>query len=309
MKKSIITVCLLFTYIFSYSSHPVISDKKEKTDAISTSKSIIDKNYIYPVWGFYMDASAGMSEIKNNNLSSEIWDSKGDLGYTFNVGYFRSFGPLFKIKAGVGFTGFTNSLTGNGEVPAQQFKDVDNDSYLEHLTLITIENKSNPMYISAPLIFEFGNTNINKIGFYFNLGVNYSFLINENNSLKGSYTSTGEYVQWGVTLEDIPELGFYSQKNIESGDSFQKTNFSALGGAGITIPISGVVIFKIGLAGSYGLKDIGNNLSHKTEESPLSEESYAFRSKYINNTLAVSKESKTRYVGIEFGLYINKLVK
>ncbi len=312
MHKTIFSICLLFTFITAFADHALGSDKKDKKEidtSDSPSKSMIDKNTIYPVWGFYLDASAGLSEITNNNLASEIWDSQGDLGYSFNFGFFRSFGPFFKIKAGLGVSSFSNSLSGNGEVPSQQFFDVDNDNYLEHLTLTNIENKSNPMYISAPVLLEFGNTNVSKVGYYFNVGINYSYLIYENNSLNGTYTSSGEYLQWGVILEDIPELGFYSEKNIASDKGFQKTNFSALGGAGITIPISGTVIFKIGLTGAYGFKDIGNSLPEKPDESSLSDASYAFRSKYINNTLAVNKGTKTRYVGIEFGLYINKLVK
>lgn len=312
MKKTIITVCLLFTFIIIYAENPVVIKEKSgmKSEAtIPSSESILDKNYIYPVWGFFVDGSAGLSSIENNNLSSEIWNSSGGLGYTFNAGYFRSFGPWIKIKAGIGFSSYNGALTGSGDVTPKQFYDIDNDIYTEQLTLSNIKNTSNPMYLSVPLIFEFGNTNINKLGFYVDLGMKYSFLLSENNKTEGSYATTGEYEQWGVTLENIPELGFYNQKSIEMNEGFQKNNYSLLGGAGITIPISGVVIFKLGITGSLGLKDIGNNRSEKSDQSPITQEVYDFRSSYTNNTLAVTKGSKSRYIGLEFGLYINKLVK
>jgi hypothetical protein len=256
-----------------------------------------------------MDASVGLSSIKNNNLSSEIWNSNGSLGYNFTTGYFHSLSPWIKIKAGIGISCYTNSLTGNGDIPTQQFKDIDDDIYTEHLALLNVKNTSNLMYLSIPLIIEFGNTNFNKIGFYLDFGIKYSFLVMENNKMNGTYTTKGNYLEWGVTLEDVPELGFYTQKSIEPSVGFQKNNYSILGGAGITIPISGVLIFKVGLAGSLGLNDIGNNPSDKTDENPLTEDTYEFRSRYIDNTLAVSEGSKTRYIGIEFGLYITKLVK
>jgi len=312
MKQAIITVFLLFTFIILYASDPVFSRKKDMEDTTSSdlsSNSKMENQLIYPVWGYFIDASVGFSDITNNNLSSELWNSNGDLAYTFTAGYFRSFGSNFKIKTGFGVSNYRNSSTGNGEIISPEFKDIDNDTYTESLALINSKQSSNLMYLSVPFILEFGNTNINKLGLYVDVGMNYSYLIYENNTVEGTYTTKGNYNQWGVTLEDIPELGFYTSKEIDSNTGFKKFNYSVLGGAGITIPISGVTIFKLGLVACLGLNDIGNNKSDNSDNSSLSEEANNFRSKYINNTLAVTKGSKTHYIGIELGLYINKLVK
>lgn len=312
MKKITITICLLFSTLVPYANNPDLpKEKKSKTTVSNSLYSLSAEkgNSIFPVWGFYIDGSSGLSNILNNNLSSEIWDSKASLGYSLNIGYFHSFGSMFRIKTGLGFSSLSNSLTGNGEFISQSFLDIDNDSYTETLILNNTQKNSNLMYLSVPVIFELGNLSINKTGFYFDFGFKYSYLIHENFNTQGNYTSKGYYEQWGVTVEDVPELGFYSSGELESNVGFKKSNISVLSGFGVTFPLSGVVILKLGIVGSFGLIDIGLNQSEKSDLSPLTEEAYQFRSAYIDNTLAIKKGSKTGYFGFEIGLYINKQVK
>lgn len=312
MKKTIITFCLLFTFV-ALNAKKSTTEKEEKSNAESKSfsSSVMEyrKNYIYPEWGFFIDASPGLSFIQNNNLSPEIWTTKYDLGYAFNVGYFHSFSSSLKIKAGIGLSGYKNSLQGNGQAPPQQFKDIDNDNYTEYLTLTGVENNISPTFITVPALIEYGSTNITKIGFYVNLGMMYSFMVSDIYKPNGTYSTKGVYEQWGVTLEDIEELGFYSGKNLESNASFRKNNVSLLGGVGITIPMSSAVIFKAGFVGNYGLADLGNNQANVPDLNSLSGDTYSYRTQYIDNSLAVTKGTKTRQIGFEIGLFINKQLK
>jgi len=274
-----------------FAAKPITSKEKKTEKSVNNiSPSLQEMKNIYPVWGYYIDASPGIATIKINSLSSDVWNSASNFGYNLSAGYVHSFGPWTKVKLGIGVSSYNISLTGNGEIQSPQIEDIDKDTYTELLTLSNGEHIVNPMYLTVPLTFEFGNSNINKIGYYIDLGFEYSFLITENNTTTGSYTSKGNYPQWGVTLENIPELGFYTDRNLESGLNLQKSIYSVRGGAGITIPISGVLIFKLGFTGHLGLNNIG--------EDP-----------YIYNPLATSKGNKARQIGIEFGFYICKLVK
>lgn len=312
MKETIITTCLLFSYIIVQAIEPVTT-KDGKTETSILYMPVFAqapyKKEIYQEQGFYVDASTGKSNIRNKNLSSDIWNSKSNLGYNFNLGYFYSMTPWVKIKMGMGFSSYSTSLKGNGEIDSPEFKDIDNDTYIESLTLSNVDYTINPMYLTIPLIMELGNPNINKVGYYFDLGLEFSFLINENNKSGGTYSTKGKYPQWGVVLEDVPELGFYSAKDLESNQGMKKSNYSIKSGAGITIPLSGIIIFKIGVAGYLGLKDIGNKQAKNDDYSPLTQQAYEFRSRYINNPLASSEKSKTLYTGIEFGFYISNRVK
>jgi len=312
MKEIIITTCLLFSCLFLYATEP-ISTKEGRTEK-STSHSTFStpapyKRIIYQEQGFFIDASPGISTIKNSNLSSGIWKSESNPGFNLSAGYFRSMSPWVKIKLGMGFSSYNTHLKGNGEVTSPEFTDIDNDTYFESLTLSNVDYNINPVYLNVPVIIELGNPNINKVGYYVDFGLEYSILISESSKTSGSYTTRGIYPQWGVTLEDIPELGFYTERNLDSEWSMQKSNYSIKGGAGITIPLSGIVIFKIGVTGYLGLKDIGNKQVQNTDSGILSQEAYEFRSKYINNPLASSSGSKTLFTGIEFGFYISKHVK
>lgn len=311
MKKTIITICIVISSVTLFATEPISKGKQEEKNIsyISSSTQAPYVLNIYQEQGFYIEASPGLSAIRNNNLSSDIWKSESQLGYNFNIGYFRSFSSWFKIKFGLGFLSYSTNLTGNGEIQSPELKDIDNDTYIETLTLSDATYSINPMYLSVPLTIEFGNPSVNKVGYYVNFGIEYSYLISENNTTQGTYSASGTYPEWGVTLSDVPELGFYSSKNLESGWSIQKGNYSLKSGAGITIPLSGVVIFRLGIAGYLGLKDIGKRQTTETDFSMLSEEAYAFRSKYINNPLAASGGTKTLFTGIEFGFYISKRVK
>ncbi len=312
LKKTAVSFCLLFTIGWLHAGEPAFPEKENSADNksfASSSKLNLDDDFIYPAWGFYFDFSPGISNIKNSNLSSTVWDSKKGLGFTFNVGYFHSLSAWFKLKSGIGITNYKNTLTADTDLPSQNFKDIDNDSYTEILTLTNIEKKSSPLYISVPLIFEFGNPNIEKIGFYADLGLKYSYLLNESYSSSGTYSTKGTYQQYNVTLENIPELGFYTNKTPEKNAGLKKSNFSLVAGAGVFIPLSSTIIFKGGLVTNIGLADIGNNTPANPNSNVINDNVYSYRSRYIDNTLAVVKGSRTFHFGIEFGVYISHRLK
>jgi len=312
MKKTGIIICLL---LLSFSMSFAASKKTEKEKPVEnlsylpSSKIDFSSDFIYPLWGFYFEASPGISNINNKNLSSGLWNSKGGLGYSLNVGYFQSLSPWIKLKTGLGISGFKNTLSANGQAPQQTLTDIDNDSYTEILTLENVEKVTHPMYMSIPLIFELGNPNINKMGFYADLGIKYSFLINEDHSTSGTYSTKGTYEQWEITLENIPELGFYNEKNMQMNAALKNSNLSVVAGVGVFLPISTNVIFKGGIVTNIGLSDIGNTTLENGNSDVISDQTHSYRAKYIDNTLAVVQGSKTFHLGIEFGLYISHRLK
>lgn len=290
------------------------SDKEKKETVFSEGLGTAPandfrKNYIYPEWGFYIDAAPGVAFMQNKNLPADLMNLQYDLGYSFSAGYFKTLSPFLKIKTGLGITGLKNTLQGSGEAPPMQFLDVDNDPYTEHLYLSDVKNSINSTFLSIPVLFEVGNTNINRPAMYINVGFIYSFMVNDSYQPSGSYSTTGEYRQWGVTLENIDELGFHDGKNLDANANFRKNNLSLQGGFGFTFPMSSAVILKAGFTGNYGISDLGNNSLPATESVNLPPDVYAYRQAYIDNSLALTKGTKTRQVGFEIGLLINKQLK
>ncbi|MEZ5104458.1 MAG: hypothetical protein R2757_08180 [Draconibacterium sp.] len=311
MKRILITTCLIFTFVF-LEANPLSSKESDASETPSISATPVmnpPRRYIYPEWGFFIDGSAGYSLISNPNLSSSIWDPKGNLGATFYIGYFHTINPNMRLLAGLGASYFTSSISGDGEAPQKEFKDIDNDTYTETLTLSNAETRQIPIYVSIPLIFEYGNVSITRPGYYVDFGLKYSYMINNNSQSSGYYSTKGTYQQWGVTLEDVEELGFYSERDLESNTNFKRSDLAVLGGVGITLPISSVVILKLGLVANLGLLDIGNNKPNKSDSGPITSDVYNYRAKYIDNTLAVTKGTRTKYFGLELGIYINKQLK
>jgi len=261
---------------------------------------------IYPAWGFFTDVSSGLSTIRNKDVSYQNWNSENFIGYNVNLGYFYSVNSLFKIKSGIGISSFHKSYTADGEFTSSELTDIDNDTYTESLTLVGAAYDFNPLYLTVPLTFEIGETSVNKLGYYIDVGATFSYLLDENITTEGTYTTKGIYPQWGVTLENIPELGFYT-KDLDTESNINKSNLAIHGGAGITIPLSGVVILKLGLNAYLGLTNIGNT-PKIPDDSSISQQVHQFRSAYINNPATITG-SKARYIGIELGFIFSKRVK
>ncbi|MCY1720554.1 outer membrane beta-barrel protein [Prolixibacteraceae bacterium Z1-6] len=312
MKNKIYIACFIFTCIQLATTEPVFSKEKEKrenSNNLSSAVSTINSNTINPIWGFYIDAFAGLASINTSGLTSDIWKTEGNFAYTSSIGYFYSVHPMIKMKGGIGVSSYKASLTGNGEIESPQLVDIDNDTYIEKLTIQNAEQTINPMYLTIPLICEFGTANISQVGYYVDIGLEYSYLINEKNSTAGSYTTKGYYPQWGVTLENVPELGYYSDQNIGSDLKLKKSILSVRGAGGITIPISGTIIFKLGIAGYMGLNSVGKSTTNVDNNESISKQTSEFRSSYIYNPLSTTKGNKARRIGVEYGLYICKRVK
>lgn len=313
MNRSIYIICLvLFVSIVNFPTKVIALDKetRNKTDQkeeTSTKQPAI-RNTIDPVWGFYTELSPGLIQIKTKGATSDIWESDANLAYTFSAGYFREIAPMLKIKAGLGLSSYKTTLTGSGEIVSQPIVDIDNDTYIESLNILNGEHTINPIYLNLPVSVEYGTVNISQLGYYVDIGFEYSYLLNENNTTSGTYTTSGYYPQWGVKLENIPELGFYPDRALDTELILKKSIYSIRAGAGISIPISGVLIFKLGIAGYKGLNSIGNG-KNINNDNTISQQTSKFRTNYAYNPLSTSEGNKPLRFGIEFGLYICKQVK
>ncbi|SES94782.1 Outer membrane protein beta-barrel domain-containing protein [Draconibacterium orientale] len=313
MNRSISIICLiLFVSIVNFPTRVMALGKeiKNKTNQNeeTTTKQPLIRNTIDPIWGFYTEASPGLIQIKNKGATSGVWESDANLAYTFSAGYFREIAPMLKIKAGFGLSGYKTTLTGSGEIVSQPLVDIDNDTYIETLKILSAEHTINPIYLNVPVSVEYGTVNISQLGYYIDIGFEYSYLISENNTTSGTYSTSGYYPQWGVKLENIPELGFYTDRALDTELTLKKNILSIRAGAGISLPISGVLIFKVGIAGYKGINSIGNG-KNINNDNTISEPISKFRTNYAYNPLSTSKGNKPLRFGIEFGLYICKQVK
>lgn len=305
---------LILLCIESYATQPLkplnqVSSKKSGLSPVIPPQSASDR--LYPMWGFQFEISPGMTRIINNEIvNGDAWTSKGGFGYSVDALYFRSLSSRFRIKAGVGIDAYQENLTiDNYETTFSNQTDIDNDAYDEYFYLNNMDESTDLMYFSIPLTLEYGSANVDVLGFYIDLGVRFSFLINDSYSFASNtvYTTEGYYNQYNILLYGIPELGFYENREVEKTNSAVKSmNMSFHGAAGITYPLSNKIILKAGINTNLGLIDISD-----PKESVLDPSDPKYNYISSDNSLTANPEAKTvtRFIGFEVGIYLNKLLK
>lgn len=114
-------------------------------------------------------------------------------------------------------------------------------------------------YLDVPVFIEFGNPNIDKIGYYLRLGVKVSIPVADNFSGNGNYTVKGFYPDYNVELVNIPELGFVLNDQMYTGNTnyeLNSINISGLISGGVTFALSNSMILRAGAYYDYGFSDI-----------------------------------------------------
>jgi len=314
MKKIILLIVsgLFLSGLNAYCTDP-LQPKKVSDNNIAGSplpSPVPEKSgFIYPVWGFQISLAPGMSQLNNSDISSsDIWNSKGGFGFSFDAKYFKSFSPYTKILAGIGIDSYQQKIDiANYTTTFDNQTDIDGDEYDEMFSLQGVDESTKLTYFSIPLLFEYGNPNIDKLGFYIDAGIRFSFLVSDSYTGEGLYTTEGDYEQYHVHLSDIPELDLYNQKNINKTNAAIKSmNIAFQGGAGLTYPLSNLILLKAGITTNFGLTDLSDP---QEKDLDASDPKYNFITS--DNSLTANPESKTlsRFFGFEFGIFINRSLK
>ena len=118
--------------------------------------------------------------------------------------------------------------------------DNDGDIYNLNRDYYDVSEKVSLSYISVPLFVAFGQPYSNKLSVYGKLTIIPMLNISKSITASGTYTSTGYYPQWDVTLHDIPELGFNTDAQCYNNDMNMNVSSFILTGslsAGVYYPL------------------------------------------------------------------------
>jgi hypothetical protein len=266
MKKTALLISLLLILSHIYGNDPIPPVKNVTGNINSYNEATaLSNEFFYPVKGFYFNVSPSYSNLlfKNYQLnmdflktSDENLISGSGFGFSLNAGYFKSLKPNIKLLVGVGMESYNESI--NAETLAG-IKDNDDDP-LDLQFIPSSEWSNSYTYISVPLVFEIGNSNIEKLSFYFDMGVGFSYLINKSSIESDNTFGTNGYYKenlGNVEFEnvDIPALDFYTNKSM----TVNPFNPYIIGGAGLTFPISKTAIIKAGIVTNIGLSNVYND--------------------------------------------------
>lgn len=263
MKRTIIIFMISSIIQNAIGAEPVPQVKCPECYHPDPASSSMPTMYNYPVKGYFLQFVPNFSNALSGNYALEMnYINTGDtklsavsrFGYSIHAGYFKAISPRLKFLTGIGIEKYDENISAN---TLENLTDLDNDP-LDYYHFIPSDNwKNNQLYLSIPLLIEFGKTDISKLSFYFNFGVNFAYLLNRSSIESSNSFSTISH--YGETLGyvelsgmNIDELDIYMDRAVET-NPFQ---ISVMGGAGVTYPFLTTFLLKVGVVTNYGLSDV-----------------------------------------------------
>ncbi|WP_139314926.1 outer membrane beta-barrel protein [Saccharicrinis aurantiacus] len=198
-----------------------------------------------------------------------------EYGATFNLGSFQSEAPMI---------------------------DQDNDAYILKASGTNIEEEHTVGAIEVPLFFRYQKWISSDFILYGATGPVFSFLGTVKTTINsGSLSTSGYYPQWNLTIDDVPEYGFYTRDITELSTVTEfKTSIAWLIEVGSEYYVSKRLNLAFGLYYQPGL----NNISSTTAEGLLTDpNSYTGT---INNADKIQLTKAGFKLGVNFDLTPNK---
>ncbi|OQX77426.1 MAG: hypothetical protein B6D61_07190 [Bacteroidetes bacterium 4484_249] len=305
MKKNILTLLSVLLIIPLSDVYSGNYTKNNKNPFTSELFGFLPKGgsstVSYPSQGLYLNVIPSFAGIKNKDIADdENWTVKNGMGLSIEAGYFTKFKPLIGLGFGFSYSSYSTEISADPQNINYPDEDFDNDSFTMNVETSGISEKLKISYLDIPVFVEFGNPNIDKIGFYGRIGVKISFPLSQTFTPSGLASYEGYYQQFHVTLYDIPELGFYDNKsfydNTETG--LNSINVSALLSGGVTFPLSNYLILRAGANANFGLMEISGQKADDYDNSKY-DGNY---SKLLENPNA---KTTTQSFGLELGIIYN----
>ena len=246
--------------------------------------------------------------IKNKRLHKDFWNTHVGFSFGAEVGYKRKLGRIFGFGIGVSFGMLRQAISmENNSETIENLIDIDNHKYTGNFTYNNINERNTLLTIGIPISIGFDNVSLNRVGFYSSFTFIPAFVVKNKFEAYGSYQSSGFYPEWGVSLQDVAELGFYKEKaiNPEQYEDISKASACMSGkiALGVSVPLSRFEdydynrsLFKIGCFFEYG------SVLVKKKEVATPTSNY-----YIGeNNLMYGKSVSMMAVGVEIAFLIGK---
>lgn len=223
-----------------------------------------------------IDFGFGFALFNNTNLENDFWSKETCTNQHISV-YFQTkrLVKSFPLSVGIGIGFDRMSLKAHFNYYSETIENVtDNDGDKYNLTrdYYNVKEITSLSYISIPIFVAVGQPYANKVSVYGKLTIVPMLNISKNATASGTYTSTGYYPQWDVTLHDVPELGFNTDAPCYNDDADMNVNSFILCGslsAGVYYPLCNLnkntegssFIFKGGIRLDYTLMSVAGKSS------------------------------------------------
>ncbi|PID89621.1 MAG: hypothetical protein CSA05_00030 [Bacteroidia bacterium] len=238
---------------------PILGNKHVRYYKITEEQS--DKNFFcFNIWAGPSYGLMSNDKIKN----TDSWDLSGKISYQFHAIASYYFRKYIGFGLGIGISSYGSEISlnnfSNENNPNIKGTDKDGENYLKIVNANFTETYS-LKYFDIPILIRSGNVSFNRFSFYFDIGFQYSMLLNSTYEISGTSEHKGYYPQYAnVILDELPEYG-YTKKNINISDDWEinKTKLSFLINTGLYIPIKEKTSISLGVSYSKGLSDLNYN--------------------------------------------------
>jgi hypothetical protein len=193
--------------------------------------------------------------LNNEVMKYDFWKKEIGTGLDFSVDYRRQFQKYviednevvtmptwLAMGAGLGISYIRESAWLENHSESFLFKDKDDDNCTVKLDYTDVKESISLTYLDIPVYVEIGRPSRVKISGFAKIGVKASLLMSKKVKGEGTYTSTGFYPEWNVTLRNIPELGYYTHENCYQNPDYKASPFVLWGSVsgGVNFPFSSV---------------------------------------------------------------------
>jgi hypothetical protein len=215
-------------------------------------------------------------------------------GTGINFGY--NFSEKIILTAGIGFSKYVSVLSLEDYKNMSLMLDSENDEFEMHVEGKEISEKQRLSTVDFPVSISAKFPFARKTGIQLNAGIRVSLPVYSGFDGSGTFTYTGFYPKYNVTLFDIPEYGFQSNKYIKVSDGLSINPFilNLMIGPGIYYKFSDK--FEI-LLSSFYERSLTSIMKYKAENYCLSEETGDY-----NTLISSSSETNLKVIGVGISL-------
>lgn len=242
-----------------------------------------------------VNLAPGFSKV-SYNFTSDVFNEGRKFGINGDVQLGYTINTWFSISSGVGLGYFSSSLTMRNWSGAFSDTDIDGDDYTKYIIAENIIEDQKYILINIPLSFNFIYPLIEGVEICASVGNYFSFPLISKYEAEGSFSYSGFYEEYNVTLYDIAEYGFYEDIVINSSgkNNIKTLAISGFGSLGLRFPFSQTpVTMFIGSQLIYNFTslndDVSNNYFISKDHNSL------------NSLIGISKNTSFQFSGILLG--------
>ena len=261
---------------------------------------------------FEVTVGGGYSSLgyKVNNVADRLASStSGSYSLQAHIGYNWFFSEYMGVGIGVDAQHYGQKATLNGLLTWSGVTDTNGERYDHMLNLNNWAEQQNYWTVEIPLSLVFSFPVQDKLYITAQVGGKYGLPLSGKYAGSGSLTHSGYYEPWGLTLDNKPNHGFYTEQGFNPKGTLTKKNYWALfAKVGVAIPLVEHLDLLVQGYFNYALTAIGQSGRNEAlgfrNDRPGQEEAHYFMQNYtdLSNTGVINGSFKPWSAGVEIGV-------